>query len=226
MQHSATFPSDVATAAQSSSAVLRRSHRERFVEHDFALSKRLAYCGQPVGLSKPFLLLRVLCRILEYSGHGVPWFLIAAIKVTTAIPAESVQFWTNLFYALIVDILVVATTKAVFRRGRPNYATQLSHAKISPDQFSFPSGHASRSVMVAVLFCSRWIYDPVDKCLITFWALSVCVSRAVLGRHYVSDVFAGALLGIVIAALFETFLWLKLDTCLWLLWPVHEYLFI
>ena len=193
---------------------VRRSRRQQFIDRDIAFSKRLAYCGHPVDFTKHHTALRFLCRVLEYSGHGVPWFVVCIAKVATAIPSDSIHFWTNmvygtsnkcatsetdkkrafgaffflssrqmlellLFLALIVDIVVVATIKAIFRRGRPHYAVQLNHAHISPDRFSFPSGHASRSIMMAALFVTRWINDPVSKVQNTVFRidqrLQICV---------------------------------------------------
>ena len=62
--------------------------------------------------------------------------------------------------------------------------------------------------------------------LICGWALLVCASRAVLGRHYIGDVVAGAALGLFLAWIDLTFFWMDLKTCFSLLWPLHEYLFI
>lgn len=62
---------------------------------DFALSKRLALCG-PIDLPHHFVLLRWICRLLEYSGHGVPWFALTVAQTSVAIRWEAVQFWTNM----------------------------------------------------------------------------------------------------------------------------------
>ncbi|OQV15327.1 hypothetical protein BV898_10553 [Hypsibius exemplaris] len=191
---------------------------------DFELSKRLAYCG-PIDLPHHFVVLRWLCRLLEHSGHGLPWFVVTIAQTSVAIRWDAVEFWTNMVWALIVDIIVVGSVKAIVRRSRPDYATQVKHT-FSADRFSFPSGHSSRAVMMAVLFCARWTVDYNLQLAFMGWAAAVCVSRAILGRHYVSDVVAGAVLGAFLAWFQLSFLWLDLKTCFWILWPLHEYLFI
>lgn len=60
---------------------------------------------------------------------------------------------------------------------------------------AIPSGHATKSVALAlpflflVLSYSRW--DKMMKLVLPLIACGVCLSRIVLGAHYVSDVLAG-----------------------------------
>lgn len=66
------------------------------------------------------------------------------------------------------------------------------------DPYSFPSGHAAISFVMATswtLSHPRW-YVAVPGYL---WATSVSVSRVWLGVHYPSDVLVGALLGTAVA---------------------------
>eukprot|EP00850_Spirogloea_muscicola_P015750 SM000123S25862 [mRNA] locus=s123:322973:323920:+ [translate_table: standard] len=74
------------------------------------------------------------------------------------------------------------------------------------DKWSFPSGHASRTILTASLCFLQWpmlaamLPPPLDGPLIfvfaTIWAVSTSTSRVLLGRHYFLDVIAGALLGV------------------------------
>ena len=62
------------------------------------------------------------------------------------------------------------------------------------DPHSFPSGHAARAMMLAVLSMqtgSGWVI----ACFI-LWAVLVGLSRIALKLHYLLDVIAGWLLGI------------------------------
>jgi undecaprenyl-diphosphatase len=63
---------------------------------------------------------------------------------------------------------------------------------LPPDQFSFPSGHSitAFAVVVSVAF-----FYPVLMAGLLFCALSVAVSRILLGMHFLSDVVAGAAIG-------------------------------
>jgi undecaprenyl-diphosphatase len=63
---------------------------------------------------------------------------------------------------------------------------------LPPDQFSFPSGHSITAFAVAVSVGS---FYPVLLAGLMFCALSVAVSRILLGLHFLSDVVAGAAIG-------------------------------
>eukprot|EP00850_Spirogloea_muscicola_P003137 SM000012S25399 [mRNA] locus=s12:814352:819161:- [translate_table: standard] len=77
---------------------------------------------------------------------------------------------------------------------------------VSVDKWSFPSGHASRTILTASLCFLQWpllaamLPPPLDGPLVfvfaTIWAVSTSTSRVLLGRHYFLDVIAGALLGV------------------------------
>jgi undecaprenyl-diphosphatase len=86
--------------------------------------------------------------------------------------------------------------KEIIHRPRPfvTYAGELiafSNAGTS----AFPSGHATKSVALALPFIiivpARDILRKGLKVLLAIIALAVCYSRVMLGAHYVSDVLAG-----------------------------------
>ena len=63
------------------------------------------------------------------------------------------------------------------------------------DPHSFPSGHAVRSLMLGVIalgIAPAWLGT-----LLILWAPLVGIARVMIGVHYVSDVVAGWLLGIL-----------------------------
>ena len=61
---------------------------------------------------------------------------------------------------------------------------------------SFPSGHATKSVALAAPLCFNNMLNNritwASKLIATLTAILVCLSRIVLGAHYLSDVLAGA----------------------------------
>ena len=63
---------------------------------------------------------------------------------------------------------------------------------LPPDQFSFPSGHTITAFAVAVAFST---FYPALLPALLFCALSVAVSRILLGMHFLSDVVVGAVIG-------------------------------
>ena len=67
---------------------------------------------------------------------------------------------------------------------------------LPPDQFSFPSGHTITAFAVAVSLSE---FYPALYPALLFCALSIAVSRILLGMHFLSDVVVAALLGSGIA---------------------------
>jgi len=63
---------------------------------------------------------------------------------------------------------------------------------LPPDQFSFPSGHSITAFAVAVSLGS--FYPTLIEGLL-FCAVSVAISRILLGMHFLSDVLAGCAIG-------------------------------
>ena len=95
--------------------------------------------------------------------------------------------------------VVMLVAKLVVGRTRPPSWI----AVIVEDGFSFPSGHATGAVAVAVLgawMTGRWIVRGWAA-RVALWAILLATagligfSRIYLGVHYVSDVVAGAFLG-------------------------------
>jgi undecaprenyl-diphosphatase len=63
---------------------------------------------------------------------------------------------------------------------------------LPPDQFSFPSGHTITAFAMAVPLA---LFYPSLLAGLLFCALSIAVSRILLGMHFLSDVIVGAILG-------------------------------
>jgi len=67
---------------------------QRLVEWDKDLSKRLALCSSAEsrwGHLRPFM------RLLEYSCHGVPWFVGVAVLILMSHQFETQQRLLNLY---------------------------------------------------------------------------------------------------------------------------------
>lgn len=146
--------------------------------------------------------------LLELSGHGIPWIatpiLIFVFKRELNDTASSLIL--NFLAINILDLIVIGIVKPVFHRPRPVYNTGLAPATIqSVDQFSFPSGHATRVAFIAsFLYYSRSVFraglhpillSPWYMLAVFIWATAVSASRVALGRHHVLDVIIGAVLG-------------------------------
>ena len=107
----------------------------------------------------------------------------------------------TLHLAFILDIIIIGLLKAFARRRRPPTKKPDFFKSIGPDQYSFPSGHASRTILIAFIFSQiNPIFDIgylnfVASILLWVWSFLVCFSRLLNGRHYLFDVLIGALLG-------------------------------
>ena len=90
-------------------------------------------------------------------------------------------------------VLVFTIVKRKTGRRRPcEIAEHCWATLLPPDQFSFPSGHSITAFAFALPF---GLFYPALMPVLLFCALSVAMSRIVLGMHFLSDVIAGCSLG-------------------------------
>ena len=146
--------------------------------------------------------LRGHLKNLEISCHGIPWLFLSIAGLYTS----GAAFFLNLLFALILDIVVVAILKAFTRRRRPAYNVDDQFATVKMvDKFSFPSGHATRAVMIATILCFVQPLHLILRLPVIVWAALVSVSRIILGRHHVLDVAAGVVIGVLQGLLMGVF---------------------
>lgn len=99
--------------------------------------------------------------------------------------------------AALVGVGLFMSLKKLSGRRRPCEIEPHVWANLlPPDQFSFPSGHTITAFAVAV---SMGIFFPIFLPALLFCAISIATSRILLGMHFLSDVIAGAALGIGLA---------------------------
>jgi undecaprenyl-diphosphatase len=125
-------------------------------------------------------------------GDGWLWYAVGFIIALVGGPER--------FRALIATVLAVSVGIALFiqlkrvcHRRRPCALEPHCWATLlPPDQFSFPSGHTITAFAVAV---SLTVFYPPMIVGLFFCALSVAMSRVILGMHFLTDVIAGAAIG-------------------------------
>jgi len=104
------------------------------------------------------------------------------------------QGWAkNILLSIIGLAVLVLSIKFLVRRQRP--AGEWGGFYRKTDPHSFPSGHAARAILIAILitgFGPPWLI-PV----IWLWAVLVCLARVAMGVHYISDIVAGMLTGLL-----------------------------
>ncbi len=138
--------------------------------------------------------LRSMAVLFAHSGDS--WFWGAAL---IALWFAGNSFWKEWAVVQFVGIsglaALVMAIKFLVRRQRPE--GEWGSIYRNTDPHSFPSGHAARSFLIAVIATGL---GPVWLAIILWlWAPLVALARVAMGVHYVSDIVAGAMLGAFIA---------------------------
>eukprot|EP00899_Mesostigma_viride_P021340 jgi/Mesvir1/29207/Mv08625-RA.1 len=179
---------------------------------DERLSARLYYSGTGA--------YRVAWQLLEHSGNGLFWVPLPATIFCMPLTVTLRILLANLFLGFLYDLALIGTVKMVLKRSRPQYNKDFKYV-VSVDQYSFPSGHASRTSFIATLCCLRlhtvWEEAPVRPpvslplilTLVIVWSLMTASSRIFLGRHFVSDVCMGLILGVLLGYAVAGPLWVS-----------------
>jgi undecaprenyl-diphosphatase len=95
-----------------------------------------------------------------------------------------------------LGILLFLKLKRLARRRRPCAIEPSCWAKLlPPDQFSFPSGHTITAFAVSLPMMH---FYPELAAGLLFCACSIALSRILLGLHFLSDVLAGAGIGMLL----------------------------
>lgn len=171
------------------------------LELDARLSRQMRVAEKPGAL-------RSLAAFFAHSGDS--WFWGAALIILWFI---SDSFWKEWEVVELVGISLLAALvmgiKFLVRRRRPE--GEWGGIYRNTDPHSFPSGHAARAFLIAVIGAALgplWL-----GVILWIWAPLVALARVAMGVHYLSDVVAGAALGVVFALIglqiYEpVFLWL------------------
>jgi len=143
---------------------------------------------------------RNLAMFFAHSGDS--WFWGIGMLILWLAGGTFWKQWAvyQLFWLSILAALVLAL-KFSIRRKRP--AGEWGAVYRNTDPHSFPSGHAARSFLIAVLgslLGPGWL-----AIILWIWAPIVALARVAMGVHYVSDVIAGAIVGSVLALLIWQF---------------------
>jgi undecaprenyl-diphosphatase len=157
------------------------------LEVDARTSNRLRVAEQPG-------LLRNISVFFAHSGDS--WFWWLGLILLWAFAHE--LFWKKwavvLFGAIGVLAVIVMSLKFIIRRRRPE--GEWGGIYRNTDPHSFPSGHAARAFMIALVATAL---GPTWAAIVLWiWAPLVALARVAMGVHYLSDIVAGAIVGIVV----------------------------
>jgi len=137
--------------------------------------------------------IRLLVILSSRLGDGLIWYVLGVFILFFGGQRRLDAFASGLTAALVA-ILVFRRLKIISRRPRPCHIEPHCWAVLTPpDQFSFPSGHTMTSFAIAISIGS--FYPQYQPGLLAM-AATIALSRIILGMHFLTDVLAGALLGI------------------------------
>ena len=162
----------------------------KLLEADHRVSEKIQLKGSQK-------ILRALAAFFAHSGDS--WFWVAGLFLIWLFTrGDWHKFSALLAGAIVIQATLVIAIKFLIKRRRPEGQWGEIYRKTDPN--SFPSGHAVRAVMLAAL---AWGFQlsPLNW-ILTLWAPLVSLARVSLGVHYLVDILAGWLVGILIAVLF------------------------
>jgi undecaprenyl-diphosphatase len=152
---------------------------------DASLSKKLRVAENPGSL-------RTLAAVFAHSGDS--WFWLVGLTLTWLLGNDA---WKERAIVLMAGIVVTAVfvlaIKFTVRRQRPTGEWGEIYRKTDPH--SFPSGHAARAGLLAVLGIGL---GPVWFAVaLLVWAPLVALARVAMGVHYLLDILAGMAFGMI-----------------------------
>lgn len=160
---------------------------DSILELDARLSNQMRVAEKPGAL-------RAIAVFFAHSGDS--WFWAIGLL---ALWLSGNSFWKEWAVAQLAGISLLAALvmgiKFLVRRQRPE--GEWGGIYRNTDPHSFPSGHAARAYLVAMVatgFGPMWL-----AALLWIWAPLVSLARVAMGVHYVSDIVAGGVLGILFA---------------------------
>jgi undecaprenyl-diphosphatase len=162
---------------------------DKYLELDARLSAQMRVAERPG-------LFRTVAALLAHSGDS--WFWWAGLALLWW---RGNLFWRPWALTILLSIIALAVIvlilKFSIRRRRPEGEWGALYRTTDPH--SFPSGHAARAALIAVLVIGLgpwWL-----AVLLCIWMPLVSLARVAMGVHYLSDVVAGAVLGAIAGAI-------------------------
>lgn len=141
-----------------------------------------------------------------YVGTGAGFFTQFGSEIVLALIAlgyffvaksDRTEVLLGVFLTIALSDFMLALLKGAYYRPRPYLVLPNVHLPLGLDSgSSFPSGHATRA-FAAMTFLALRRGRRYSSLLLV--ALGVATSRVVIGVHFPTDVFAGGLLGVVLA---------------------------
>jgi len=157
------------------------------LELDARLSSQMRVAEKPGAL-------RAISVIFAHSGDS--WFWAIGLIIIWLSGDSFWKEWAVVQFASI-SLLAAMVLLIKFRVRRKRPEGEWGRIYRFTDPHSFPSGHAARAFLIATIAAGL---GPVWLAIaLWIWAPVVALARVAMGVHYLSDIVAGALFGILVA---------------------------
>ncbi|HET6824011.1 MAG TPA: phosphatase PAP2 family protein [Anaerolineales bacterium] len=160
---------------------------DSILELDARVSSQMRVAEKPGAL-------RAIAVFFAHSGDS--WFWAIGLL---ALWLSGDSFWKE--WAVVqlgsISLLAAMVLLIKFRIKRKRPEGEWGRVYRFSDPHSFPSGHAARAFLIATI--ATGLGPPGLAAVLWIWAPLVALARVAMGVHYVSDVIAGALFGVVVA---------------------------
>ena len=152
------------------------------------------YWTQRICIAENPGVLRTAAKIMAHSGDS--WFWSIGLAAVWHWSDPEWQRWAlTLFSAILVAALIVITLKFAIKRQRPSGDWGKIYRKTDPH--SFPSGHAVRAALLLGL--GLWLGPSWFSITMLIYSPLMALARIAMGLHFISDVVAGYMLGLLLA---------------------------
>ena len=131
------------------------------------------------------------------------WAVIKIIQNKNKIILTISDISLFIFFNILISGIAVQIFKHILGRPRPPMFHLYNMSSLDFFQFdskwhSFPSGHTA--TIFAFIFCLIFLFPRIKNILITI-AVVIASTRVIVGAHYVSDIFGGALVAYITSIL-------------------------
>jgi undecaprenyl-diphosphatase len=135
---------------------------------------------------------------LVWLGDGWVWLLFA-LFLAWLLPGERVIALVGQgLTAAVVSLMFYWGVKAAIRRSRPHTLSRRIVPRVLPrDLYSFPSGHTMNNLAIGVSLAA---HVPALWPIVLLAPLLIGLLRVMAGVHFILDVVAGAVFGLLSGA--------------------------
>ncbi len=157
------------------------------LELDVRLSSQMRVAEKPGAL-------RAIAVLFAHSGDS--WFWAIGLFILWLSGNSFWKEWAVVQFASI-SLLAAMVLAVKFRVRRRRPEGEWGRIYRFTDPHSFPSGHAARAFLIATIATGlgpAWL-----AVALWIWAPLVALARVAMGVHYLSDIVAGTLFGVIVA---------------------------